>query len=91
MRWHNDSSPNSHGGAVTKCRRPQSVWQHSGTAFTVYVRDYRTGDLRRLGERFPERVIVPVPIVDLLDDAPDLVLPQRLAAYGERSRERGRA
>ncbi len=40
-------------------------------------------DLRRLGEAFPERVIEPVSIDGLPEDAPELVLARLLAAYGE--------
>lgn len=40
-------------------------------------------DLRRLGEAFPERVIEPISIGDLPEDAPELVLARLLAAYGE--------
>jgi hypothetical protein len=56
----------------------------------VMVRRLKS-DLRYFGERFPERVVVPVPIADLPDEAPDLVLPRRLAAYGERLRNRAAA
>jgi hypothetical protein len=48
-------------------------------------------DLRHFGERFPERIVAAVPIANLPDDAPDLVLPRRLAAYGERRRNRAAA
>src|ERR1700738_4422936 len=40
-------------------------------------------DLRRLGEAFPERIVEPIPIAGLPDDAPELELARRLAAYGE--------
>jgi ERCC4-related helicase len=40
-------------------------------------------DLRRLGEAFPERVIEPVRIAGLPEDAPELELARLLAAYGE--------
>jgi SNF2 family DNA or RNA helicase len=40
-------------------------------------------DLRRLGEAFPERKVVPIPIAGLPADAPELDLWRRLAAYGE--------
>jgi ERCC4-related helicase len=40
-------------------------------------------DLRRLGEAFPERIIQPVLLAGLSDDAPELVLDRRLLAYGE--------
>nr|WP_294528790.1 DISARM system SNF2-like helicase DrmD [uncultured Rhodopila sp.] len=45
-------------------------------------------DLRYFGERFPERVVEPIRIVNLPDDTPDLVLARRLAAYGDRLRAR---
>lgn len=40
-------------------------------------------DLRRLGEAFPERIVEPVSIAGLPEDAPELDLARRLAAYGE--------
>ena len=40
-------------------------------------------DLRRLGEVFPERIIEAVRITDLPDEAPELDLASRLAAYGD--------
>ena len=40
-------------------------------------------DLRRLGEAFPERMIEPVRIEGLPEDAPELELARLLAAYGE--------
>jgi hypothetical protein len=48
-------------------------------------------DLRYFGERFPERVVTPVEIVDLPETAPDLLLPRKLAAYGEKLRARAAA
>jgi hypothetical protein len=49
----------------------------------VMVRRLKS-DLRYFGESFPERAVIPVPIADLPDDAPDLVLPIQLAGYGKR-------
>ena len=40
-------------------------------------------DLRRLGEAFPERKVEPIRIAGLSEDAPELELWRRLAAYGE--------
>jgi hypothetical protein len=40
-------------------------------------------DLRRLGEAFPERIVEAIPIAGLPEDAPELELARRLAAYGE--------
>ncbi len=40
-------------------------------------------DLRRFGEAFPERVVEPVRIHGLPDDAPELLLERHLLAYGE--------
>src|SRR6202035_109420 len=40
-------------------------------------------DLRRLGEAFPERKVEAIPIAGLPEDAPELDLWRRLAAYGE--------
>ena len=40
-------------------------------------------DLRRLGEAFPERIVEPIRIAGLPEDAPELELARRLAAYGE--------
>jgi len=45
-------------------------------------------DLRRLGQTFPERHIEPVVIDGLPDNAPELVLASKLAAYRDRRRER---
>jgi ERCC4-related helicase len=45
-------------------------------------------DLRRLGEAFPERNVEAVPIADLPDDAPELVLWRKLAAYGDLRKRR---
>ena len=39
-------------------------------------------DLRFFGEKFPERVVEPICIDDLLNDAPELVLSRKLAEYG---------
>ena len=40
-------------------------------------------DLRRLGEAFPERIIEPICIAGLPEDAPELELARRLEGYGE--------
>jgi ERCC4-related helicase len=48
----------------------------------VMVRRLKS-DLRRLGEAFPERIIEPVQISGLPDDAPELALAHLLGAYGE--------
>ena len=45
-------------------------------------------DLRRLGEAFPERKVEAVRISGLPDDAPELDLWRRLAAYGELRKRR---
>ena len=45
-------------------------------------------DLRRLGEAFPERIVEAVRIAGLPEDAPELDLARRLAAYGELRMER---
>jgi ERCC4-related helicase len=45
-------------------------------------------DLRRLGEAFPERKVEAVRIAGLPDDAPELDLWRRLAAYGELRKHR---
>ncbi len=45
-------------------------------------------DLRRLGEAFPERKVDAIPIAGLPENAPELDLWRRLAAYGELRRER---
>src|SRR6266436_6235917 len=39
-------------------------------------------DLRYFGERFPERVVEPIRINGLPNDAPELVLSRKLTAYG---------
>jgi SNF2 family DNA or RNA helicase len=56
----------------------------------VMVRRLKS-DLRHFGERSPERVVTPIPIVGLPEEAQDLVLPRKLAAYGERLRARAAA
>lgn len=48
----------------------------------VMVRRLKS-DLRRLGEAFPERVIKPISIDGLPEDAPELALARLLAGYGE--------
>jgi hypothetical protein len=45
-------------------------------------------DLRRLGQTFPERIIEPIVIGGLPEDAPELVLAAKLASYRELRRER---
>jgi hypothetical protein len=39
-------------------------------------------DLRHFGEKFPERIVEPIPIAGLPHDAPELVLSRKLTAYG---------
>jgi SNF2 family DNA or RNA helicase len=53
----------------------------------VMVRRLKS-DLRHFGERFPERVVEPVLLDGLRDDAPELVLSAKLAEYGEIIRAR---
>jgi hypothetical protein len=48
----------------------------------VMVRRLKS-DLRHFGERFPERRVEPVRLSGLPADAPDLLLPRLLAAYGD--------
>src|SRR5579884_4294034 len=48
----------------------------------VMVRRLKS-DLRSLGEAFPERVIEPISIDGLPEDAPELALARLLAGYGE--------
>jgi hypothetical protein len=48
----------------------------------VMVRRLKT-DLRYFGEKFPERVVDPIRIDGLPNDAPELVLSRKLAEYGE--------
>ena len=45
-------------------------------------------DLRRLGEAFPERIVEAIPIAGLPEDAPELELARRLAAYDELRKKR---
>ncbi len=40
-------------------------------------------DLRHFGEQFPQRIVEPIRLAGLPDDAAELVLPRMLAAYGE--------
>lgn len=53
----------------------------------VMVRRLKS-DLRRLGEAFPERKVEAIPIAGLPDNAPELDLWRRLAAYGELRQKR---
>jgi ERCC4-related helicase len=53
----------------------------------VMVRRLKS-DLRHFGEKFPERVVEPIRIDGLPNDAPELVLSRKLAAYGEFIRAR---
>jgi hypothetical protein len=48
----------------------------------VMVRRLKS-DLRHFGESFPERRVEPIRLTRLPDEAPDLLLPRLLAAYGE--------
>ena len=48
----------------------------------VMVRRLKS-DLRRLGEPFPERIVEPIPIVDLPASAPELVLARMLREYDD--------
>ena len=53
----------------------------------VMVRRLKS-DLRHFGEKFPERVVDPIRIDGLPNDAPELVLSRKLAEYGEVIRAR---
>jgi superfamily II DNA or RNA helicase len=53
----------------------------------VMVRRLKS-DLRHFAEKFPERVVDPIRIDGLPNDAPELVLSRKLAAYGELIRAR---
>jgi len=53
----------------------------------VMVRRLKS-DLRYFGEKFPERVVDPIRIDGWPNDAPELVLSRKLAAYGEVIRAR---
>ena len=56
----------------------------------VMVRRLKS-DLRHFGERFPLRVVEPIRLSGLPDDAPELVLPRMLAAYDDAVRARAAA
>jgi hypothetical protein len=58
-----------------------------GELDAVMVRRLKA-DLRHFGERFPERVVEPILLDGLRDDAPELVLSGKLAEYGEITRAR---
>jgi SNF2 family DNA or RNA helicase len=58
-----------------------------GELDAVMVRRLKS-DLRYFGEKFPERVVEPVLLDGLRDDAPELVLSRKLAEYGEITRAR---
>src|SRR5665648_362045 len=45
-------------------------------------------DLRHFGERFPKRNVDPIRISGLPEEAPELLLSRKLAAYGEVVRTR---
>jgi superfamily II DNA or RNA helicase len=53
----------------------------------VMVRRLKS-DLRYFGEKFPERIVDPIRIAGLPNDAPELVLSHKLAEYGEVVRAR---
>jgi superfamily II DNA or RNA helicase len=53
----------------------------------VMVRRLKS-DLRHFGERFPERVVEPIKLSGLPNDAPELLLARMLADYGETVRAR---
>jgi SNF2 family DNA or RNA helicase len=53
----------------------------------VMVRRLKS-DLRHFGEKFPERVVQSITITGLPQDAPELLLSRKLAAYGEAIRAR---
>jgi hypothetical protein len=53
----------------------------------VMVRRLKS-DLRHFGQTFPERVVEEIRIAGLPRDAPELVLSQKLAEYGEAVRTR---
>ena len=58
-----------------------------GELDAVMVRRLKS-DLRFFGEKFPERIVDPMRIDGLPSDAPELVLSQKLAEYGEVIRTR---
>jgi hypothetical protein len=58
-----------------------------GELDAVMVRRLKS-DLRHFGERFPERVVEPIAIGGLPNDAPELLLSRKLAEYGEIIRAR---
>ncbi|MEY9161640.1 DISARM system SNF2-like helicase DrmD [Bradyrhizobium japonicum] len=58
-----------------------------GELNAVMVRRLKS-DLRHFGEKFPERVVEPIVLDGLRDDAPELVLSRKLAEYGEIIRSR---
>ena len=68
-------------------RFTRGVAVRPGELNAVMVRRLKS-DLRHFGERFPERVVEPVLLDGLPDDAPELVLSGKLAEYGEITRAR---
>ncbi|WFU56825.1 DISARM system SNF2-like helicase DrmD [Bradyrhizobium pachyrhizi] len=58
-----------------------------GELDAVMVRRLKS-DLRHFGEKFPERVVEPIVLDNLREDAPELVLARKLAEYGEIIRAR---
>ena len=49
---------------------------------SIMVRRLKS-DLRELGERFPERIVEPITLHSLPEDAPELLLSRLLGEYGE--------
>jgi SNF2 family DNA or RNA helicase len=76
--------------ALLEMLDPQRFTRGDAPALRIRPRDLEPvmvrrlkSDLRRLGEAFPERVIEPISIAGLRDDAPELLLWKKLSAYGE--------
>src|SRR5579863_1984920 len=81
--------------ALLEMLDPQRFTRGDAPALRIRPRDLEPvmvrrlkSDLRRLGEAFPERKVEAIPIGGLPQDAPELDLWRRIAAYGELRRAR---
>jgi ERCC4-related helicase len=80
--------------ALLEMLDPQRFTRGDAASLQIHRRDLEPvmvrrlkSDLRRLGQAFPERKVEPIAIGGLPDDAPELDLWRRLAAYGELRRK----
>jgi ERCC4-related helicase len=81
--------------ALLEMLDPQRFTRGDAPALQIRPRDLEPimvrrlkADLRRVGQAFPERKVETIPIAGLPEDAPELDLWRRLAAYGELRKKR---